>query len=94
MIKAISIPTIGASIIKLAVLRITVVFTASIPAAAMPAPAKPPINVCEEEEGMPNHQVSRFQAIAAINPAKITFIIVPPFTASAFTVLATVLATP
>ncbi len=34
------------------------------------------------------------EAIAAISPAKITFIIVPPFTASAFTVLATVLATP
>ena len=28
--------------------------------------------VCDELEGMPNHQVSKFQAIAAIKPAKIT----------------------
>jgi hypothetical protein len=94
MINAISIPIIGAKIIKLAVLTITAVLTASKPAAAIPAPAKPPIKVCEDEEGIPNHQVNKFQAIAAINPAKITFIMLAPFTASALTVLATVLATP
>ncbi len=45
--------------------------TASIPKAAIKAPAKPPIKVCEEEDGIPSHQVSRFQAIAESNPAKI-----------------------
>ena len=38
----------------------------------MAAPAKPPISVCEEEEGIPYHQVRRFHIIAAISPASIT----------------------
>ena len=38
----------------------------------MAAPAKPPMSVCDEEEGMPYHQVSKFQKIAAINPESIT----------------------
>ena len=37
----------------------------------MAAPAKPPIRVCEEEDGIPFHQVTRFQVIAAITPANI-----------------------
>ena len=41
-------------------------------ACAIAAPAKPPLKVWEEEEGMPYHQVSRFQKIAAIKPANIT----------------------
>ena len=36
------------------------------------APAKPPIKVCEDEEGIPNHHVRRFQMVAAISPEKIT----------------------
>jgi len=40
-------------------------------ACAIAAPAKPPIKVCEEEEGIPYHQVSKFQKIAAIKPEKI-----------------------
>ena len=35
----------------------------------MAAPANPPIRVCEEEDGIPFHQVTRFQVIAAIIPA-------------------------
>ena len=38
----------------------------------MAAPAKPPINVWEDEEGMPSHQVNKFQRMAAIRPEKIT----------------------
>src|SRR5882757_5302489 len=38
----------------------------------MAAPIKPPIRVCEELDGMPNHQVSKFQAMAPIRPEKIT----------------------
>ena len=49
------------------------------------APANPPIRVWDEEEGMPNHQVRRFQTVAAINPAKITH--------KSIAVLSTVLAT-
>ena len=41
------------------------------PNAAKNAPAKPPISVCEEEEGMPYHQVIRFQVIAASRPENI-----------------------
>src|SRR5687768_4623039 len=42
------------------------------PACASAAPMNPPNKVWEELEGIPNHQVSRFQQIAAINPEKIT----------------------
>jgi len=38
---------------------------------AMAAPANPPINVCEDDEGIPSHQVSKFHVIAATNPEKI-----------------------
>ena len=41
-------------------------------ACVMAAPANPPISVWEEEDGIPYHQVNRFQVMAAINPAKIT----------------------
>ena len=60
------------------------------PECAIAAPANPPINVCEDEDGMPFHQVIKFQIIAAIIPDKIT-------TKSIFSVLAvlaTVSATP
>ena len=63
------------------------------PAAAMAAPANPPINVCEEEEGIPYHQVSKFQLIAASNPDKMITIPWLPLTISGFTVFATVFAT-
>jgi hypothetical protein len=39
---------------------------------ASAAPMKPPSRVWEELEGMPNHQVSRFQPMAAMRPEKIT----------------------
>src|ERR1700722_2563786 len=42
------------------------------PACASAAPIKPPNNVCDELDGMPNHQVRRFQQMAAIRPLKIT----------------------
>ena len=91
--NAIIIPMIGAKKIKAAVLRMMGELTAPNPPAATAAPAKPPINVCEEEEGIPNHQVSKFQQMAAISPEKITIIILLPIK-SGFTVLATVSATP
>src|SRR5690606_11923064 len=68
IMKATVIPTSGANTIKLTVLITGSGFTLFMPAWAIAAPAKPPINVCEDEEGMPNHQVSRFQLMAAISP--------------------------
>lgn len=38
----------------------------------MAAPANPPISVWDEEEGIPLHQVHRFQMMAAITPDKMT----------------------
>src|SRR6478672_1566441 len=83
MINAISIPTSGAITIKTAVLMIGSLLIAPQPPYATAAPAKPPIKVCEEEEGIPNHQVSKFQMIAAINPEKMTIIICSLVTLSA-----------
>ena len=94
MISAIIIPTRGAIIIKLAVLRIlgseAMLIAPKPPACAIAAPAKPPMSVCDEEEGIPNHHVSRFQQIAAINPENTTGNVINSFV----TVLAIVLATP
>src|SRR3970040_765707 len=59
-------------------------------ACAKAAPAKPPIKVCDELEGIPCHQVIKFQIIAAITPAKITTRLISLVSA----VFATVLATP
>src|SRR5688572_11183345 len=36
------------------------------------APAKPPISACDEDDGRPHHQVSRFQTMAPIKVAAIT----------------------
>ena len=41
-------------------------------ACAMAAPANPPIKVWEEEDGIPYHQVNKFQKIAANKPENIT----------------------
>ena len=45
---------------------------ATPPALATPAPIRPPISACELDDGMPPHQVIRFQAIAPINAPKMT----------------------
>ena len=64
--------------------------TASKPAAATAEPTTPPISACEELDGRPKYQVTRFQAIAPIRPAKTT---VGVTTAESTTSLATVAAT-
>src|SRR4051794_8310635 len=64
--------------------------TASAPAAANADPTTPPINACDELEGRPRYQVTRFQKIAPTNPAKTTVgVITSPFTTSLATVAAT-----
>src|SRR5690349_12945968 len=63
---------------------------ASKPTAATAEPTTPPIKACEELDGNPNHQVTRFQVIAPIKPAKT---IVGVITSASTTSLATVAAT-
>ncbi len=47
-------------------------WTAPKPAEATVAPTRPPIRACEELEGRPTSQVSRFQRIAPTRAAKMT----------------------
>ena len=46
--------------------------TALNPALAMPAPSSPPTSACELDDGMPAHQVTRFQMMAPTSAPKIT----------------------
>src|SRR5690606_36500513 len=46
--------------------------TALRPAFDTPAPIRPPISACDDDDGMPSHQVSRFQTIAPMTAPKIT----------------------
>ena len=94
MMKAMIMPIIGASNIKEIVFNTGSELIAANPRQAMAAPAKAPISACDEEEGMPNHQVNKFQKMADNNPEKMTSNISCPATTSGFTVLAMVLATP
>ena len=94
IISAMIIPTTGAKKIKLAVFNIMGILIVLKPPCAIAAPANPPIRVCDDEDGIPNHQVKRFQEIAAISPEKITTIISDCCIISPFTVLRTVSATP
>ena len=64
-------PPSGETIIGMTTLsRIEVQWT--IRPQARPAPASPPMSACEEDDGRPNHQVMRFQAIAENSAAKTT----------------------
>src|SRR5215208_3565306 len=45
---------------------------AAAPPAAKAEPTTPPISACEDDDGSPKYQVSRFQKIAPISPAKTT----------------------
>jgi hypothetical protein len=65
-------PIIGAMKIKTIILMTDDANTAVNPALVMAAPTSPPIIVCEELDGIPNHQVARFQIMAAVKPLPIT----------------------
>src|SRR3954447_7622159 len=47
-------------------------FTAENPAAASVEPTTPPISACDELDGMPRYQVSRFQVMPPARPANTT----------------------
>src|SRR4051812_34803087 len=66
--------------------------TPLLPTAASVAPSTPPISACEDDDGIPNHHVVRFQAIAPTKPAKITVVVTTPESTMPFaTVAATVI---
>ncbi len=44
--------------------------TPAVPSAARPAPIRPPKSACDELDGMPNSQVSRFHRMPPMRPAK------------------------
>lgn len=65
--------TIGAAIAGIRTLVMSASpWTAPVPAEAMVAPIRPPMRACEELEGRPTSQVSRFQRIAPTRAAKMT----------------------
>src|SRR5258708_14691509 len=66
-------PTSGDSTMASSVLISPLQTAAESPAFAMPPPTNPPIKACELEDGMPNPQVIRFQTMAPISAAKITW---------------------
>src|SRR3954452_5885216 len=51
---------------------------ASVPCAASIDPTTPPMSACEELEGRPAHQVTRFHTIAPTSPAKTTVSVIDP----------------
>src|SRR5512141_45233 len=65
-------PSSGDRMIAAEVLINPLAMMASQPALASAAPTSPPIKACEEDEGMPNHQVMTFQAMAPHSAPKIT----------------------
>src|SRR6185437_7213991 len=56
--------------------RIPVAWIAPAPAAAQAAPTRPPISACDELEGRPSDQVTRFHAIAPSSAANTTLVVV------------------
>ena len=65
-------PVSGDSTIADVVLMTPAHTTATPPALATPAPIRPPISACELDDGIPPHQVIRFQEIAPIKAPKMT----------------------
>ena len=53
-------------------------WTALPPAAAIVEPITPPMSACEELDGMPKSQVSRFQMIPPARPAATTVSVTSP----------------
>ena len=52
--------------------RLVITSQCTVVEEASPAPVRPPMRACEDEEGRPNHHVTRFHAIAPANPASTT----------------------
>ena len=66
------------------------IWSAPNPAATIVAPSRPPMSACDDELGMPNHHVNRFQAMAPMSAAMTTAsVVVSTSTRPAPMVLAT-----
>src|SRR5581483_1190308 len=69
-------------------------WTPSVQDWAIAAPTRPPISACDELDGSPSHQVSRFHAIAPISAARTVRVFASPVSTIPFpTVLATAVVT-
>src|SRR3972149_9781840 len=60
----ISMPSSGETKMNATIFSMPGGMSAQVPALATAAPTSPPTSACEEDEGMPYHQVITFQAIA------------------------------
>ena len=77
MPKPSSRPMSGDRKMKMMVLVQPLAMIAAKPSAGSVAPIRPPASACEDEEGSPHHQVSRFQTMAPSSEAKITVSTMP-----------------
>ncbi len=66
-------------------------FTACEPAAANVAPITPPINACDELDGIPKYQVNKFQVIPPHNPANTTVKSIAPLLTNPLAIVAATL---
>ena len=64
-------PTIGDTTIGMITLSTTPLHL-TVPADASAAPIRPPIRACDDDDGMPKYQVTRFQKIAPSSAASTT----------------------
>ena len=67
-----SMPSIGERMMADEVLISPLAMTTSGPDLASAAPTRPPTSACEDDDGMPNHQVMTFQMMAPDSAPKIT----------------------
>ena len=67
-----NIPRIGDIKINAVTLSTPLSTIAPPPALTRVAPTNPPTNVCDELDGKPKYQVTKFHTIAAVNAAAIT----------------------
>src|SRR5262245_59235135 len=65
--------------------------TADVPTAAIVEPTIPPMRACDDEDGTPNHQVTRFQVLPPTSPAKITVVVMAPASTIPFATVAATL---
>src|SRR3954453_15588299 len=64
-------PIMGDNTIKITAVITGAALTPANPPAAIAAPNNPPMSVCDDLDGIPKYQVSKFQQIAAITAANI-----------------------
>src|SRR5215217_577499 len=67
-----NVPMSGERTMKAAIFAMPAPINPLKPSTGTVAPIIPPASACDEEEGRPHHHVSRFQAMAPINAAKMT----------------------